>query len=391
MFRMIQLLALAFLVHFGYAVEYPRSVLLGATSVGKSFLCSKVEGAKCESLLYVPGRSTTEDVTFHNHLIDTPGFFDNSMKMLISGESLTGTHAAIKKTLKEIDNHDLRVFLWVVPCTTRNIFAEEYKIMKLFEQMVGSNIPLVAVFNPGHPTNQCVMDIEGFNKGASAHGLNVRDVIHINDFDIDVLENRYTDKFRVILPDNFDDILMNAVGIEQLAEFLKEERESQCAELPAHLKDIRDRIAIARRSVRDDSAIAKVPPKPGCHHIPIPDAVDCGRQRCAEYDKSCDQFLFFKNCDTYCQRYESYTDLGCVAMNEAKQLQHGISLKQCQENQERDVAESIENRNSALRKLHEDNQKYRTEEESLLVEEENISARFASCDNRADKQLPRTK
>ena len=57
---------------------------------------------------------------------------------------------------------DISSILWLVQCTECDIKIEDIKIMKLAVQLIGADIPLVAVFNTGHPKNVCVKIEEVF-------------------------------------------------------------------------------------------------------------------------------------------------------------------------------------------------------------------------------------
>jgi hypothetical protein len=52
----------------------------------------------------------------------------------------------------------------MVQCTEHNIKIEDIKMMKLTVQLIGIDVSLVAIFNPGHPKNVCVKVEDAFMK-----------------------------------------------------------------------------------------------------------------------------------------------------------------------------------------------------------------------------------
>jgi hypothetical protein len=135
-------------------------LLVGCTGCGKTSFCNRNDGSVC-GVEGSDGSSTTSVTYSGNFLIDCPGFGENRLQTS-NASAGDPTLDVARHILDAVDQKEIGSVLWMVPCTERNVKIEDVKIMKLVRQMIGKNIPLVAIFNKGHPNGVCVKTVESF-------------------------------------------------------------------------------------------------------------------------------------------------------------------------------------------------------------------------------------
>jgi hypothetical protein len=121
-------------------------LLYGKTGAGKTWFCNRNDGSYC-GREGNDGFSTTGNPYKGNILIDMRGTFGNR-----EGETSIQT---VNETLRIANTTSLYGMLWMVECQTSNPNGQEIKYMKFIIDTLGSQLPVIALFNPGSAENKC--------------------------------------------------------------------------------------------------------------------------------------------------------------------------------------------------------------------------------------------
>ena len=296
-----------------------RGLLVGWTGDGKSYFCNTFDGTVCEQPKgYQSGEhSSTSSTYFGMCFVDTIGFGDNRKNGSVTTEQ--ASVLAIGETLRAVNGTLLRAVVWIVPCAERKAKDEALRLMSLLSQMLGRPVPIVAVFNPAHPTNECVKNPKDFVALAVERGVAVSEVVHIRDFKMEQFKSKYSMPFRVMVPWNLTAIL-HSLDPVFLANQMQRLRELECERLPSHLAGVRENATALEASVRSESSLA-VCVREACV-LGQPQLSSCTRNVCAEEGQDCPKScvvgrVFCKtSCYKYCKRYTQVEDLACQQSNQ---------------------------------------------------------------------------
>lgn len=353
-----------------------KGVLVGWTGDGKTTFCNRYDSTHNCGKEGVNGIATTSVPFVGADFIDTPGFGENRINDLgAAGSSLQ----AIKKTLQGVDGKLINALIWMVPCCEVNTKGEAVEFMHYFHDLMGKNIPIVAIFNPAHDANQCVKKEDDFMKFAYERGLPIQQIIHFKKFNVAEFKRQYSKEYQVILPPDYEEIL-DGNDPKKIKSKLDEYRRQQCSQLPEALKDLRKEQQDTISKIREESSV------PTCEvkdlneaDLEKPRMRNCQEEKCIERQVAKSNYVFFSVAKVYCAKTEIVTDQGCVLTNKAEADLFAARMQLAKDNTEISKQTCARNRIDAIKKLNEANSHYTSQIENCKLLEASIQAQLNTC------------
>lgn len=343
-------------------------LLIGGTGDGKTHMCNTFEQNKCGQECHTM-KSCTANSYIGEHCIDTPGFGENRPEYASIDNPIKGSLYSVKVLLESVDKTYIRSIVWVVGCLEHRIKLEEFLMTKLIVQMVGKPVPLVVVFNTVTPTtDHCEMDPTEFMSIAKEYDINIREVIMFKDFDLVKFENKYSQKYRVIIPENLQEILMKNDPSAELEQF----RQLQCLSLPAQMTELHQHQSQLINEIKDDFDC----PTPICNVPELPH-VSCLHEKCAEYNWINTPFGKIRN---GCARHETFADQGCVVKVTADAEVRNKRLDACIQASDSAVTQCL----ASLQRQNAYNDGIRGQLSIMMDREELINAKLRTCEKGAE-------
>jgi hypothetical protein len=217
--------------------------------------------------------------------------------------------------------------------------------------MISREIPLVVIFNNMSKSYECFKTPEKFTTFVKQRGIVPKEVIHIENFNLQAFKARYNTAYQAVLPANLHEIL-SSKDPKFIASELKKNRELQCQTLPDHLATVRKRIDEQRSGIKSEESI------PACKveicNIKEPEAASCTRSECTE------QGVAFVN-------------------NNASMAAFDLKLSQCQVSAKQNLATCTSNRASEAELTKQRNVEYAASIEKLKEEEIEAMAKLSTC------------
>jgi hypothetical protein len=357
-----------------------RTLLVGWIGDGKTSFCNKYDGTTCGFIPEQPSEyADTSSVYLGNHFADSLGFGENRVED--DQQSLSGSAYAMSTTLIGINGTDLRAVLWLVPCAEHRTKLEAIASMRAYMDMIGSEIPLVAIFNPASPHNACVKDRSSFLQVTREHGVNVRDVIHFDDFNLASFNDQFSEVHPILLPpvEIFHSFL-EGQDPRVLAAKLKMRRELKCESIPSELSAVRGDVDSTRSELRSEGEVPGCSKSGSCDHISLQGLENCDRSSCGEWGKTCSRTLSVKhNCNTFCKRYDHFQDGDCLARNQQKQDLYNSQYKACQDDIQTAYNTCAEHRDQAIAALQSHNTAVSSRLDTLLEKERVLVDKSNRC------------
>jgi len=258
--------------------------------------------------------------------------------------------------------------------------------MKLFVKMIGTSIPIIAVFNPMSQSNKCLKEADTFLQFTKSQELTIAEVVNINEFNLSTFRSKYKDHHKVVLPSNLNDIF-DSSDPNCAAGKIKKFRELECSTVHEKLQNTRAQLDAHHSKLRSESTIAACPAVSQCN-IAQPRVEDCSYMACVQWGEHCDRFMFFSlGCDTYCARHERRDRPDCVARNNNARDKFNNELQTCKSKASNDYNACNSSRDRQLTELNQRNRELhaliKTEKdvESELVERMN-KCNLNTCDAR---------
>ena len=231
------------------------------------------------------------------------------------------------------------------------------------------------MFNPGNPTNVCNKQPQPFIEEMRRAGVNVREVININDFDTAAFNQKYTKSFQVILPSNFQQLLLDN-DWAHVSKTLRDHRALQCETLPGLIADARQRRQAEEGKIQHESDIPMCV-RTAAEVVPQPYLPDCSREKCVRKEPTITIPLVITIYT--CVESEIYQDDGCTKGNEAKMAQFKASLKNSQLVAESKFTQCEAARKQKLEQLRATNEYVKTQLAGIDEEISIASAKLRNC------------
>jgi len=341
-----------------------RAVLTGWGGDGKTHFCNKYEndqcGLECSSV-----KSCTTDAYMGNHFIDTPGFGENRLDYGSVNNPLKGSLHSIEVSLTATNATYIRAIVWMVACLDHRAKPESLLMTKIMVRMIGKPVPLVVIFNTAtSKTDKCEMNPQEFIDVAKEYGVDIREVILFTEFDLDAFENKYHQKYQVIIPENLHEILARDDPTAELERL----RNLQCLSLPDQIEKLHQHQTQLINNIKKDFEC----PTRQCSIPSIPQE-NCLHEHCAEYRWIDVGITKIRN---GCSRTEMISDQACVVRVSANAAARNRNLEACIQAANNDVNQCLE----SLKRQHDYNDGIRTQLATLSKQEEFIVAKQRTCE-----------
>lgn len=285
----------------------------------------------------------------------------------------------------------IRALMWVLNCMVQRTPIEELRVAALTSKSLGTSIPIVALFNPNSAGAVCARDPAGFLANAHEHGVNVREVLHVDTLDVAAFEARYPVGYPVYIPptlaaslDRIDPDRL-AADLDKVVEQVAQARKLRCDALPTHLATVR--ASLAKVNAADVSEAIPLCVEDKCDHIPTPPARSCSIKYCARQQESCRSCGGFiggitgkKCCSTYCAEESVRDDSACITANAATIKQTQDQVEACIR-RARDAQAACEASRSVQADEAKATNKANSERRTLLLADEaSTTAAMVNCD-----------